>query len=133
MNNNNIIENINKYLIESENFASQYLPLKQVLLPIQNDVNNILEELKQKSQSAVDLSDKVFYLNRYTDLVKKIESVFDIRNKRLQQTLSILSKTYVDNNDTVEEQTSKEINDDDSKTLTPEEANEILKILNKKE
>ena len=133
MNNNNIIENINKYLIESENFASQYLPLKQVLLPIQNDVNNILEELKQKSQSAADLSDKVFYLNRYTDLVKKIESVFDTRNKRLQQTLSILSKTYIDNNDTIEEQTNKEINDDDSKTLTPEEANEILKILNKEE
>lgn len=126
----NIIEKVNNYLLESENFANEFLPLKETLEPIQKDFKQALSELKQKSEDAEDLADKVFYINRYTDLVKKVETVFDTRSKRLQQTLSMLTKlptTYTENK---EEQTDN-LQTDEEKTqnLTPEQANEILMIL----
>ena len=127
----NLIEKINNYLLESESYANEFLPLKETLSPIQKDFNNALTDLKQKAENADDLADRVFYINRYTDLVKKIESVFDTRSKRLQQTLSMLTKlspTLIDNNTESEEHTTEDTIEQDT-PLTPEQANEILKIL----
>lgn len=126
----NIIEKINNYLLESENFANEFLPLKETLEPIQKDFKQALSELKQKSEDAEDLADKVFYINRYTDLIKKLETVFDTRSKRLQQTLSMLTKLPTTCTENKEEQTDN-LQTDEEKTqnLTPEQANEILMIL----
>ena len=130
----NIIEKVNNYLLESEAFANEFLPLKETLSPIQNDFQMALLELQQKSAEAEDLADKVFYINRYTDLVKKVESVFDTRSKRLQQTLTMLAKlppalTEANTDEEVKQMVEGEENAE-STTLTPEQANEILKILN---
>lgn len=126
----NILEKVNKYLLETESLANEFLPLKETLEPIQNDFRKALEDLKQKSEDAEDLADRVFYINRYTDLIRKLETVFDTRSKRLQQTLAMLTKlptTYTENK---EEQTDN-LQTDEEKTqnLTPEQANEILMIL----
>lgn len=129
---NNIIEKVNNYLLESENFANEFLPLKETLTPIQEDFRSALQQLQQKSEEAEDLADKVFYLNRYTDLVKKVETVFDTRSKRLQQTLTMLAKlpsTYTEDTNITEE-IEKQNDEIEDKNLTPEQANEILKILN---
>lgn len=131
-----IISKINNYLLESEEFANDFLPLKDTLNPIKNDFNNTLQELKNKAENSEDLADRVFYLNRYTDLVKKVESVFDTRSKRLQQTLSMLTKLSPAllgaNTDNTENENIDDLeNNNDNKPLTPEQANEILKILNK--
>lgn len=129
----NIIDKINNYLIDSENFADEFLPLRETLTPIQSDFNTALNELKQKINESDDLSDKVFYLNRYTDLVKRLESVFDTRNKRLQQTISLLSKLPEGVKETSEsEENIKTNGTDENNVLSPEQANEILKILNNK-
>lgn len=129
---NSIIEKVNNYLLESENFANEFLPLKETLTPIQEDFRSALQQLQQKSEEAEDLADKVFYLNRYTDLVKKVETVFDTRSKRLQQTLTMLAKlpsTYTEDTNITEE-IEKQNDEIEDKNLTPEQANEILKILN---
>lgn len=129
---NDIVDIVNNYLVDSENFANEFLPLRETLTPIQQDFKSALEELKRKSETATELSDKVFYLNRYTDLVKKVESVFDTRSKRLQQTLSMLMK-LPDMSDSTELQTDDSNSDEfDNSNITPEQANEILKILNNK-
>lgn len=128
---NNIVDIVNNYLVDSENFANEFLPLRETLTPIQQDFKSALEELKQKSETATELSDKVFYLNRYTDLVKKVEGVFDTRSKRLQQTLSMLMK-LPDVSDSTELQTDSNSDEFDNSNITPEQANEILKILNNK-
>ena len=129
---NNIIEKVNNYLLESENFANEFLPLKETLTPIQENFHLALQQLQQKSEEAEDLADKVFYLNRYTDLVKKVETVFDTRSKRLQQTLTMLAKlpsTYTEDTSIIEDN-EKQNDEIEDKNLTPEQANEILKILN---
>lgn len=130
----NIIEKVNNYLLESEAFANEFLPLKETLSPIQNDFQMALLELQQKSAEAEDLADKVFYINRYTDLVRKVENVFDTRSKRLQQTLTMLAKLPPALTETNNEEETKQIvegeESTESTTLTPEQANEILKILN---
>lgn len=126
----NLIENINNFLLETENYANEFLSIKDTLEPIREDVNFALDELKGYSKSADNISDKVFYLNRYTDLVKKIESIFDMRSKRLQQTLSIISK--LDLADKIALNSNNNNNDEeDNKKLTPEQANELIKVLNK--
>lgn len=126
----NIVEKINNYLLESESFANEFLPLKETLMPIQQDFQSALSELKQKSESAEDLADKVFYINRYTDLVKKVEGVFDTRSKRLQQTLTMLAKLPPVATDTVADVSQTDEEQETNAKLTPEQANEILKILN---
>lgn len=129
----NIIEKVNDYLLESETFANEFLPLKETLTPIQADFQKALNELKEKSASADDLADKVFYLNRYTDLVRKVEGVFDTRSKRLQQTIAMLSKlpsAFTDDNNNVDNTETDSLNTEtDTKQLTPEQANEIMMIL----
>lgn len=128
MDTNQVIKKINDYLVETENYASEFLPLKETLEPIQNDFQSALQTLKQKSNEATDVADRVFYINRYTDLIKKIEGVFDTRSKRLQNTISILSKlNLLNTTDTPE--TEEQVFEDTGTPLAPEQANEILKIL----
>ena len=128
MDTNQVIKKINDYLVETENYASEFLPLKETLEPIQNDFQSALQTLKQKSNEATDVADRVFYINRYTDLIKIIEGVFDTRSKRLQNTISILSKLNLPNT-TDTEQPEEQVFEDTGTPLAPEQANEILKIL----
>ena len=121
---NNTIETINKFLLESEQFSNDFLPLNETLTPIKADIKFALDELKSKAESSTDIADKVFYLNRYTDLLRKVESIFEARGKRLQQTLQTLSKLEL-NNVTETTENSKENNS----SLTPEQCNAIIKIL----
>lgn len=127
-NNETLINKINNYLLDTEAYANDFLPLKETLEPIQHDFKQALAELKEKSQTATELGDKVFYINRYTDLVKKVESVFDTRSKRLQQTLSMLTKlpAIQDVENVDDEQTETDV---DNTPLTPEQANKIIQIL----
>lgn len=127
-NNETLINKINNYLLDTEAYANDFLPLKETLEPIQHDFKQALAELKEKSQTATELGDRVFYINRYTDLVKKVESVFDTRSKRLQQTLSMLTKlpAIQDVENVDNEQTETDI---DNTPLTPEQANKIMQIL----
>ena len=128
MDTNQVIKKINDYLVETENYASEFLPLKETLEPIQNDFQSALQVLKQKSNEATDVADRVFYINRYTDLIKKVEGVFDTRSKRLQNTISILSKLNLPNTTDIE-QPEEKVFEDTGTPLAPEQANEILKIL----
>lgn len=125
----NIIEKVNNYLLDSEAFANEFLPLRDTLSPIQRDFQAALADLKNKADNAEDLADRVFYINRYTDLVRKVESVFDTRSKRLQQTLTMLMKQpeLPTKNDIEDTNTAEE--DIENTALTPEQANKILEIL----
>lgn len=121
---NNIIDTLNDYLLDAETFSNEFLPLRNTLSPIKKDLEEALDELKQKSQQSEELSDKVFYINRYTDLVKKVESIFEARGKRLQQTLQTLAKLAPK----ISEDGDATINDSDT-ALTPEQCNKILQII----
>lgn len=113
-----IIEQVNQYLLDVEKFSNEFLPLQDTLTPIKEDLNSALNELKEKSQNSTEISDKVFYLNRYTDLVKKVESIFEARSKRLQQSLQTLAKlTPVTGNKPVTDTD----NEDNETNLTPEQ------------
>lgn len=129
----NIIEKVNNYLLDSEAFANEFLPLRDTLSPIQRDFQTALADLKNKADNAEDLADRVFYINRYTDLVRKVESVFDTRSKRLQQTLTMLMKQpeLPTKNDIEDTNTAEE--DIENTALTPEQANKILEILRETE
>lgn len=122
-----IIDKLNDYLLDVENLSNEFLPLKDKLNPIKQDINNALEDLKEKSENSEDLADRVFYINRYTDLIKKVESIFDIRSRRLQQAIQTISKLPLLKGNNEKEQIQSEISDTD---LTPEQCNEIFKILN---
>lgn len=124
-----IIEQVNQYLLDVEKFSNEFLPLQDTLTPIKEDLNSALNELKEKSQNSTEISDKVFYLNRYTDLVKKVESIFEARSKRLQQSLQTLAKlTPVTGNKPV-----TDTNDENNETnLSPEQYAKIFAILNNK-
>lgn len=128
----NIIEQLNNYLLETEKLADSFLPLKDTLEPIQQDFKSALDEFKSKASSATELSDKTFYINRYVDLVKKAEGIFDMRSKRLQQTLSMLAKISLDNNSLNSKPEDEEDKTEDNVNITPEQANAILQILNNK-
>lgn len=123
-----IIERVNDYLLDSEAFANEFLPLRETLTPIQKDFQSALNELKTKAESADNIADRVFYINRYTDLVRKVEGVFDTRSKRLQQTLSMLMKLPELPPETDNEDNSVQEEMENS-PLTPEQANKILQVL----
>lgn len=123
-----IIERVNDYLLDSEAFANEFLPLRETLTPIQKDFQSALNELKTKAEDADNIADRVFYINRYTDLVKKVEGVFDTRSKRLQQTLSMLMKLPELPPETDNEDNSVQEEMENS-PLTPEQANKILQVL----
>lgn len=122
-----IIEQVNQYLLETEKFSNDFLPLQDTLNPIKNNLEEALKKLKIKSESSNNLEDEVFYLNRYTDLIKKVESIFEAKNKRLQQTLYTLTKLLpvanLNNNDQNKNTETENIN------ISPEKLNEIIKIL----
>lgn len=124
-----IIERVNDYLLDSEAFANEFLPLRETLTPIQKDFQSALNELKTKAEDADNIADRVFYINRYTDLVRKVEGVFDTRSKRLQQTLSMLMKLpeLPPNTEDNEENPAQE--EMEKSPLTPEQANKILQVL----
>ena len=121
-----IIEQVNQYLLETEKFSNDFLPLQDTLNPIKNNLEEALRKLKIRSESSNNLEDEVFYLNRYTDLVKKVESIFEAKNKRLQQTLYILTKLLpvanLNNNQDYKTET-------ENVNISPEKLNEIIKIL----
>lgn len=124
-----IIEQVNQYLLDVEKFSNEFLPLQDTLTPIKEDLNSALNELKEKSQNSTEISDKVFYLNRYTDLVKKVESIFEARSKRLQQSLQALAKlTPVTGNKPVIDTD----NENNETNLSPEQYAKIFAILNNK-
>nr|CAI9751306.1 hypothetical protein DGKKSRWO_DGKKSRWO_CDS_0030 [uncultured phage]CAI9752158.1 hypothetical protein CVNMHQAP_CVNMHQAP_CDS_0030 [uncultured phage] len=130
--NNKLIDKVNDLLLDSETFSNEFLPLRDTLSPIKDDLDNALRELKEKSENSTETADKVFYLNRYTDLIKKVESIFEARGKRLQQTLQTLTKlsaTMTDDasNEDVESETDGVAN---VENLSPEQCNAIMKILN---
>lgn len=122
-----IIEQINQYLLETEKFSNDFLPLQDTLNPIKNNLEEALKKLKIRSESSNNLEDEVFYLNRYTDLVKKVESIFEAKNKRLQQTLYTLTKLLpvinLNGNDQNKNTETENIN------ISPEKLNEIIRIL----
>lgn len=124
-----IIKTISDYLVNLENEANNYLPLEELINPIKQSFNSTLEDLKYKAENSDELSDKVFYLTRYTDLIKKLDSIFDARSKRLQQSLMIISKlpNTIDVEDTDMDDRLKQDTEEDF--LTPEQANEVIKIL----
>lgn len=125
-----IIERVNDYLLDSEAFANEFLPLRETLTPIQKDFQSALSELKMKAANADNIADRVFYINRYTDLVRKVEGVFDTRSKRLQQTLSMLMKLPELPPTNTEENNDSNIENSEQSPLTPEQANKILQVLN---
>lgn len=126
----NIIEKLNNCLLDTENLANSFLPLNDTLSTIKDDVNNTLIELKTKSETSEELSDRVFYINRYTDLIKKIDSIFDARARRLQNSLSILSKlALVPGMDTQAPNDSKSGVDNSESSLSPEQCAKIFAIL----
>lgn len=125
-NNKSVLESLHEQLIATESLASTYLPLNESLDGIKDDLNSVLSTLKNKAANSTDIADRTFYVNKYLDLVKNVESVFDARSKRIQQAIGLLIKTSEKNIISSDEIDS--ISDDDVQ-LTPEQANEILKIL----
>lgn len=125
-NNKSVLESLHEQLIATESLASTYLPLNESLDGIKDDLNSVLSTLKNKAANSTDTADRTFYVNKYLDLVKNVESVFDARSKRIQQAIGLLIKTSEKNIISSDEIDS--ISDDDVQ-LTPEQANEILKIL----
>lgn len=130
MDSNKLIDKVNELLLDSETFSNEFLPLRDTLTPIKSDLDSALKELKEKSENSTEISDKVFYLNRYTDLLKKVESIFEARGKRLQQTLQTLTKlsatiTSIDDASEIENNIAT-VTD----SLSPEQCNAIMKILN---
>lgn len=121
-----IIEQVNQYLLETEKFSNDFLPLQDTLNPIKSDLDNALKELKDKSENSTDLADKVFYINRYTDLIRKVESIFEARGKRLQQTLYTLTKLLPVVNPNTTNNVDKQ---ETEENIPPEKLNEIIKIL----
>ena len=134
MNNNDVIKELSKYVLETENLANDFLPLKDKLNNIKEDLNKTLDSLEEKVNNSDDLSDKFFYTNRYVDLLKKVDSIFDNRSKRIQYAISTLIKAQAveDNNDLGSNNKNDTITPDDTNiNLSPEDAMAIVQILNK--
>lgn len=128
---NNIIEKLNQYLLNTEDLAEDFIPFKGTFESIKNDLDTTLKELKKMSEDSEELSDKVFYLNRYADLVKKVDGVFDARIKRIQNSLNILSKLTLtkDLGSAPSSTTNEEDNNEDKQALTPEQCAKIFAII----
>lgn len=132
MDSNAVIKNLNQCLLDTENLANDFLPLDSTLSIIKSDVNTILAELKKTSEDSEELSDKVFYINRYADLVKKIDSIFDARTKRIQNSLSILSKMALIpgiNAASSNETDADENSEAEGNGLSPEQCAKIFAVL----
>lgn len=133
MKNSDIINKLNELLLDTETFSDEFLPLKNTLEPIKEDFNNALQNLRDNIKNSSDISDKIFYINRYADLIRKIESIFDSHSKRLQQSLYTLSKNQNQtNNETVlNTDNSSTIDDDEEIMFSPEDYEKIISIIKK--
>lgn len=129
----NKIEKLSQELIALETLSKDYLPLDEKLKPLKQDLDFALEEIRQKVNTSDDVADKVFYLNRYADLIKEVESIFDNQSKRIQNSLQTLIKANaimttttqsVDSENNLDEKTKDSVN------LSPVQCNAILNILN---
>lgn len=132
MKNNDIINKLNELLLDTETFSDEFLPLKNTLEPIKEDFNNALQNLRDNIRNSSDISDKIFYINRYADLIRKIESIFDSHSKRLQQSLYTLSKNQnqASNETTLNTDNSSTI-DDEEIMFSPEDCEKIISIIKK--
>lgn len=132
MKNSDIINKLNELLLDTETFSDEFLPLKNTLEPIKEDFNNALQNLRDNIKNSSDISDKIFYINRYADLIRKIESIFDSHSKRLQQSLYTLSKNQNQtNNETVLNTDNSSTIDDEEIMFSPEDYEEIISIIKK--
>ena len=132
MKNNDIINKLNELLLDTETFSDEFLPLKNTLEPIKEDFNNALQNLRDNIRNSSDISDKIFYINRYADLIRKIESIFDSHSKRLQQSLYTLNKNQnqASNETTLNTDNSSTI-DDEEIMFSPEDCEKIISIIKK--
>lgn len=132
MKNNDIINKLNELLLDTETFSDEFLPLKNTLEPIKEDFNNALQNLRDNIRNSSDISDKIFYINRYADLIRKIESIFDSHSKRLQQSLYTLSKNQNQaSNETVSNTDNSSTIDDEEIMFSPEDCEKIISIIKK--
>lgn len=132
MKNNDIINKLNELLLDTETFSDEFLPLKNTLEPIKEDFNNALQNLRDNIRNSSDISDKIFYINRYADLIRKIESIFDSHSKRLQQSLYTLSKNQNQtNNETTLNTDNSSTIDDEEIMFSPEDCEKIISIIKK--
>ncbi len=132
MKNSDIINKLNELLLDTETFSDEFLPLKNTLEPIKEDFNNALQNLRDNIKNSSDISDKIFYINRYADLIRKIESIFDSHSKRLQQSLYTLSKNQNQtNNETVLNTDNSSTIDDEEIMFSPEDYEKIISIIKK--
>lgn len=132
MKNSDIINKLNELLLDTETFSDEFLPLKNTLEPIKEDFNNALQNLRDNIRNSSDISDKIFYINRYADLIRKIESIFDSHSKRLQQSLYTLSKNQNQtNNETILNTDNSSTIDDEEIMFSPEDYEKIISIIKK--
>nr|DAI22731.1 MAG TPA: hypothetical protein [Caudoviricetes sp.]DAX73790.1 MAG TPA: hypothetical protein [Caudoviricetes sp.] len=132
MKNSDIINKLNELLLDTETFSDEFLPLKNTLEPIKEDFNNALQNLRDNIKNSSDISDKIFYINRYADLIRKIESIFDSHSKRLQQSLYTLSKNQNQaSNETVLNTDNSSTIDDEEIMFSPEDYEKIISIIKK--
>lgn len=135
---NTKIEKLSQELIALETLSKDYLPLDEKLKPLKQDLDFALEEIRQKVNNSDDVADKVFYLNRYADLIKKVESIFDNQSKRIQNSLQTIIKAEsmlsTSQNPTVTHNTDSDDENENGQnetiTLSPIQCNKILSILN---
>lgn len=122
-----VLQKLNDFLLETETMAQEFLPLKATLEPIQADFQSALQILRNQASEATDPADRVFFINRYADLVKKMEGIFDTRSKRIQQSISMMSK--IPDLQTPDSDLEDEEDEEEDSRITPEQASAILKIL----
>nr|CAI9752109.1 hypothetical protein YSBCXYJI_YSBCXYJI_CDS_0172 [Caudoviricetes sp.] len=132
MKNSDIINKLNELLLDTEIFSDEFLPLENTLEPIKEDFNNALQNLRDNIRNSSDISDKIFYINRYADLIRKIESIFDSHSKRLQQSLYTLSKNQNQaSTETVLNTDNSSTIDDEEIMFSPEDYEKIISIIKK--
>ena len=101
----------------------------ELLNNIKSSSDPILKELKEKIDNSSDISDKVFYLNRYSDTVENIDKTINNIIKNIQQLNQTQELSNIDKI-SIDSKNGNEINNVASESVSPEQINEILKILN---
>ena len=101
----------------------------ELLNNIKSSSDPILKELKEKIDNSSDISDKVFYLNRYSDTVENIDKTINNIIKNIQQLNQTQELSNIDKI-SIDSKNGNEINNVASESVSPEQVNEILKILN---
>lgn len=134
MSNNDIIEQISKSLLDVETVGERFLPLQATLNPVKEDLVSILSNFRTNIENSEYLSDRLYYMDKYIDLVKKVDSIFDAKSKRLQLALQAILKAEIEkskmSSGSENSNDSDNIDEAPEDMLAPEQVNEILKILN---